>query len=227
MAQNKPNDRLKRAREQAGFATMREACDRFGWPYETYKKHEGNRPIDPDMAPEYARKYGVDPGWILWGINPPSWDETPQLIRLRGNFRSVPKLTPEQAVHIPQSFYKYRKSAPETPIDDSHGIGPKAFSMDIEDDSMLAIGQQDSFAAGDEVVFDPDAETKTGDFVLAHVEGEPTAIFRKLRMRGVYRGEHLFELAALNADYGAIAVGPGGLSYRIVGKLIRHIKKYT
>lgn len=227
MTQSTPNERLKRAREQAGFASMREACDRFGWPYETYKKHEGNRPIDPDMAPDYGRKFGVDPGWILWGINPPSWDETSQLIRLRGNLRSVPKLTPEQAVHIPHMFHKYRKSAPETPVDDGQDIGPKSFSTDVQDDSMTAVGQPDSFAAGDEIVVDPDRETKTGDYVLAHVEGEPKAIFRKLRMRGTQRGEPLYELAALNPDYGATPVGTGGQRFRIIGKMIRHIKKYA
>lgn len=73
MAHGTPHQRLRAAREHAGFTDMKEACERHGWPYETYKKHETDptRRIDPDMVPNYARAYDVNPEWILWGGEPP------------------------------------------------------------------------------------------------------------------------------------------------------------
>lgn len=232
MAQSTQSERLKRARLHAGFKDKAEVCRNHGWPYETYKKHESDgesaRQIDADWAEKYGRVYAVDPAFILWGTHPPSWwDGATTTMRPQANFRSVPRLTAEQAVHIPQMFSKFRRSAPEVAVDDGSDIGPKAFLIDVEDESMMSLqGEADSFRPGDMLVFDPDREPKPGDFVLAHVEGEPQAVFRKYRQRGSLRGEPLFELKALNSNYGEIPIGPGGQRARVIGLMIRHIKKY-
>lgn len=61
-------DRLKRARERAGFS-VGEACRRFHWTETTYRSHENGQtrvPLEP--AEEYAKAYGVTPQWIVWNV---------------------------------------------------------------------------------------------------------------------------------------------------------------
>ncbi len=63
-----PAERLRRAREQAGYATAAEGAMRAGVKYYTYVQHEnGTRGIPADRAATYARAFGVEPQWILYG----------------------------------------------------------------------------------------------------------------------------------------------------------------
>lgn len=62
------HDRLKLARERAGYETASEAALRFGWAISTYTGHEnGSRGIKNSTAVEYARAFRVPPEWILLG----------------------------------------------------------------------------------------------------------------------------------------------------------------
>lgn len=224
------NQRLTQARLKAGYATAKEAANRFGWPYETYKKHDTDgasaREIDNAMAYKYGKAFDVDPGWILLGINAPSWDDAATTKRNKHNFRCVPKLTLEQAVQIPQQFSRIAKTSKETTIDDAPDIGSRSFSTEIEDDSMISsTPSEDSLRPGDEGVFDPDTLPYPGAFVCAHVEGEPAAIIRKYRPRGRKGSESIYELAPLNDDYPSYVIGPGHLKGRVIGVMIRYIRK--
>jgi hypothetical protein len=228
MTQSTPGERLKAARDHAEIATMKAACDRYGWPYETYKKHENDeRKVDGDMARDYARAYNVPPEWLMWGLNPPDWNQKGTGPRRPPNFRSVPRLTPEQVVNIPELFVKVRHTAPQTPVDGGADIGPRTFSMPIVDDSMVAKPvDRDSFEVGGEVLFDPDKTPRPGDFVAAHVEGESAAVFRKYRERHARIDGKAFDLVPLNSDYPTYIIEPNGLGARIIGVLVRHIRKY-
>ena len=63
-----PNERLRHAREKAGFASAAEAAESLGIPYGTYASHEnGHRGFPKGRAPAYARKYKVDEQWLLYG----------------------------------------------------------------------------------------------------------------------------------------------------------------
>lgn len=68
------SERLKSAREAAGFLTAPEACQRFNWKQSTYFGHEnGSRGITPKMAAVYGRAFRVSPEWILFGgASPPA-----------------------------------------------------------------------------------------------------------------------------------------------------------
>jgi transcriptional regulator with XRE-family HTH domain len=62
-----PN-RLRTAREKAGFSSAAEAASRFGWNYPTYAGHEnGHRGIKADVLRIYARAFKVDVGWLVGG----------------------------------------------------------------------------------------------------------------------------------------------------------------
>jgi len=69
------NDRLKEARIKAGFTSARSAALRHGWNPSTYASHEnGQTPVPPKAAKEYALKFKTSPGWILTGEGPADQD---------------------------------------------------------------------------------------------------------------------------------------------------------
>lgn len=72
-------DRLREAREGAGFASAAEAADRFGWTYSTYVGHEnGSRGIKNDMLRRYAAAFRVSVTWLIEGQKPSSVAERPR-----------------------------------------------------------------------------------------------------------------------------------------------------
>lgn len=63
------SDRLRAAREKAGFATAVEAARRFGWLETTYRHHEnGTRNFPKYKAMQYAKAFKVSPEWLLLGV---------------------------------------------------------------------------------------------------------------------------------------------------------------
>src|SRR5690606_10680712 len=63
-----PNQRLRQAREAAGFQTAKEAAEAMGIPVSTYIGHEnGHRGFPAQRAPQYARKFKVSEEWLLYG----------------------------------------------------------------------------------------------------------------------------------------------------------------
>jgi SOS-response transcriptional repressor LexA len=60
------SQRLKQAREKAGFDSAQEAADAFGWKPAAYRHHEnGTRGFGADVAKKYGRAFRVKPGWLL------------------------------------------------------------------------------------------------------------------------------------------------------------------
>jgi phage repressor protein C with HTH and peptisase S24 domain len=59
-------NRLRGAREKAGFASASDAARAFGWTESAYRHHgNGTRNFGPDMAKRYGRAFKVKPGWLL------------------------------------------------------------------------------------------------------------------------------------------------------------------
>lgn len=62
------HDRLREARERAGYSDAASAARRFGWGQTTYRSHEnGQRGYKLDKAVEYGRAFRVSPEWLLFG----------------------------------------------------------------------------------------------------------------------------------------------------------------
>ena len=63
-----PADRLKQARQAAGYTSAAAGAARAGVKYYTYVQHEnGTRGIPADRAALYARAFAVEPQWLLYG----------------------------------------------------------------------------------------------------------------------------------------------------------------
>jgi len=66
------SNRLRTARQRAGFDSAAAAARRFGWREPTYAAHEnGSRGVRPDAAETYAKAFKVDPTWLLFGTGSP------------------------------------------------------------------------------------------------------------------------------------------------------------
>jgi phage repressor protein C with HTH and peptisase S24 domain len=60
------NERLRKARDDAGFKSAMSAAKRFGWTPSTYASHEnGQTPVPRKAAEVYAKAFKVSPAWLL------------------------------------------------------------------------------------------------------------------------------------------------------------------
>jgi len=65
------NERLRHARETAGYETLEDAVERLGVKYYTYAQHEnGIRGFPAKKAELYARVFRVNVEWLLFGRGP-------------------------------------------------------------------------------------------------------------------------------------------------------------
>lgn len=90
-------DRLKQARKDAGYSSVRAACAAFGYHYPTYAGHEnGARDFDFESAERYAKTYKVDVTWLMSGkaLRP---TEQAEVIRI---WAHIPKRDRELALRM-------------------------------------------------------------------------------------------------------------------------------
>lgn len=85
-----PYERLQWAREQAGYATPRDAADRFAWNYNTYKSHEnGARGLKQEAVERYAKAFKVSAGWLLMGEGSEEPKLSPDELALLEKYRKL------------------------------------------------------------------------------------------------------------------------------------------
>lgn len=92
-----PGDRLRKAREGAGFETAIEAADSLGVKRSTYIGHEnGSRGFRADSAAVYARRFKVSAEWLLFGTG----IDRKQEAEIVGIFKTVPASRRAEAIEI-------------------------------------------------------------------------------------------------------------------------------
>lgn len=109
-AMSTPGERLKAAREAAGYATAKQAAEAMGIPAPTYIQHEsGVRGVPATRAERYARFFRTTPEFLLYGRgDTPERGETP--FGLRRVTRQVAVLGDVQA-----GAWREIDDEPETP----------------------------------------------------------------------------------------------------------------
>ena len=90
-----PYERLKIAREAAGYETAEAAAQAFGWNPVTYRAHEnGRNGMRTAVARKYARAYMVNVEWLLFNKHQMKTDQPdPGLAELTENYHN---LTPKE-----------------------------------------------------------------------------------------------------------------------------------
>ena len=64
-------ERLRSAREGAGYATAADAANAFGWNEVTYRAHEsGQNGFKLSLARRYAKAFCVNVAWLVSGMGP-------------------------------------------------------------------------------------------------------------------------------------------------------------
>ena len=95
-----------------------------------------------------------------------------------------------------------------------------AFALKIEGLSMAP-----EFQPGDVIIVDPNTQPRPGDLVVAKLDDEESATFKKYRDRGTDNaGERIIELVPLNPDYPTLHISastPG----RIIATMIEHRRR--
>jgi SOS-response transcriptional repressor LexA len=96
-------------------------------------------------------------------------------------------------------------------------VGASTFALAVRGTSM-----EPEFRDGDKIIVDPDVTPQPGDFVVAKLDREEEATFKKLRPRGTdASGQPVIDLVPLNDDWPVLHVdadNPG----RIVGTVVEH-----
>lgn len=105
-----PSDRLKQARERAGYDSARSAATAMGVSADTYAQHENGTRGFKSKAERYARFFKVAPEWLLFGRGDgavkaapvPINREVPVLGEVQaGRWHPVPDNQPEPTEFIP------------------------------------------------------------------------------------------------------------------------------
>lgn len=95
-----------------------------------------------------------------------------------------------------------------------------AFALKIEGNSMAP-----EFQPGDVIVVDPNIQPRPGDLVVAKLDGEEKATFKKYRDRGMdAAGSRVIELVPLNPDYPTLRLDtetPG----KIIATMVEHRRR--
>jgi SOS-response transcriptional repressor LexA len=129
--------------------------------------------------------------------------------------RRVPRISFVQAGPWQEVVDPYAPGAAEDYLLTDLDLGPQAFALTIQGDSMLP-----EFREGDTIIIDPGVQPAPGDFVVAKNDQEE-ATFKKYRPRGVNeRGELVIELVPLNEDYPSLRSDCTPL--RIIGTMVEH-----
>lgn len=120
------SDRLKKARENAGFKSARAAALRHNWTPSTYASHEnGQIPEVPrDAAIVYGRAFKVSPSWILTGEGPMS---AQNVVRVMGRIGAGAEISPDME-QVPEEGLEEI----ELPLP----IGPGAIAFEVVGQSM-------------------------------------------------------------------------------------------
>ena len=78
-------ERLRWAREQAGYETAADAARARGWHVQNVRDHEADRRgVKPELAIDYARAYGIDKTWLLYGGSNPKAKDTIDTVPIIG-----------------------------------------------------------------------------------------------------------------------------------------------
>jgi SOS-response transcriptional repressor LexA len=95
--------------------------------------------------------------------------------------------------------------------------GGSSFALVVRGTSM-----EPEFRDGDKIIVDPDVTPQPGDYVVAKLEREDEATFKKFRPRGSdAAGQPVIDLVPLNEDWPVLhidAANPG----RIIGTMVEH-----
>jgi len=191
---NKFPARLLSMRSEQGL-TQSELAERVGVAQRTIASYEiGESTPRLKVLLRLASALGTTPDWLTQGLKVVEHYEKEEI--KNSTISKLPVLTESQIVS--RFAHSGTISSYDGFIHTDISVGSNAFAYVLNDDSMLATdGGEYSFPMGSMVVFDPDLDIKSGDFVLVILYGENPQIFFR-RFTG---GMAVVNFHPLNSNY--------------------------
>jgi phage repressor protein C with HTH and peptisase S24 domain len=177
------NERLRQARERAGFPSARSAALRFGWIPSTYASHEnGQTPVPVKDAPKYARAFKVSAAWLLTGEGPL---KQRNIVKVMGVIGAGAEITPEQEQVPPEGLAEVEVPFP---------VPDDAIAFEVQGESMWP-----RYDPGD-IILCRNRERDPADLIGSEAAVRTTAGHRYLKRlrRGARKG--IFDLESFNAE---------------------------
>jgi len=166
----------------------------------------GSRRLKVDEVERIARYLGVGP------------DQADYTERLRP--LGVPIVDYVQAGHWGEVNEPFPQGDDYDVVHPNEPVGERAFALIVKGVSMLS-----EFREPDRIIVDPDVQPIPGDFVVAKLDGEEQATFKKYRPRGLdRRNKPVIELIPLNEDWPTLTIDsnhPG----RVIGVVVEHHRR--
>lgn len=172
-----------------------------------------------------AGALGVSARWLLTGKADEPRGEVPDgLLRAAEDVRNIPVVSMVRAGLGAEAVDSYARGDGNTFVTVGADLAPTlsrlTFALEIQGDSMA-----DEFRPGDIVIIDPSVRPLPGDYVVARLDSDQSATFKKYRARGnETNGMPIFELVPSNPDYPTVTVNadnPG----RVIGTMIEHRRR--
>ena len=218
-------DRLREAREDAGYASAADAARAFGFNPNRYTSAEnGNRPPGRQSAVRYAKAFRVSLDWLLEGRIPkaPSGAPSGADVLLHG----VPVVRAEDVGELPilgarrtdADFRKFLAAVSKRELVPEDEAPPRAMFIfviprDHHDSMVDPGGSRLSLYPDDEVFIDPGQAASPGDMILAR-DGRRGLV----RILGqTEAGKNRIVLMPRNADYGTLEIDRSGIIGPVTG----------
>jgi phage repressor protein C with HTH and peptisase S24 domain len=177
------NERLRQARERAGFTSARSAALRFGWIPSTYASHEnGQTPVPVKDAPRYGRAFKVSAAWLLTGEGSL---KARNIVKVIGLIGAGAEITPEAEQVPPEGLAEVEVPFP---------VPEDAIAFEVQGESMYP-----RYDHGD-IVLCRNRERDPADLIGFEAAVRTTAGHRYLKRlrRGARKG--IFDLESFNAE---------------------------
>lgn len=204
------HERLRIARDSAGYKSRAKAARRMGIGASTYRAHEnGQNEYNAEDADLYGRTFGVNAGWLLTGEGPMERfggkDERglplPRLPEFEPNARMGGTFNLEGMIAV----YGHAQGGPhgEFPLNGNEIgqiLAPPSVQKIVGAYAVYVAGEsmEDRYYAGEVVYVNPRVPVRRGDFVVAQIfkeEGEAPYAFVK---RFVSQDDKVVRLQQLN-----------------------------
>lgn len=183
MAKETPGDRLKKLREEKGYADAKHFASAVGVNHRTYLAHEKNRGLMRSVK-RYADFLGVSVDDIVSVERQPGPKQKyPQPMLA---IRPIEVLSSADLNQIKTVSEMLKlKSNEAVGIAKIEKIGPKARGFKVDDDSMVDIARRHdvNIRIGEVVIFDPEQKPVNGKFVLARLHNPERTVLRQYGTR--------------------------------------------
>ncbi len=180
------HERLKLAREKAGFASKAQAAKALGIPASTYAAHEnGQNDFDPTQAEAYARKFNVSAPWLLLNQGEmrtsaeadqsiPSPENSPERIERPNASSPVPVSYPTDRIPMlgtaiggDDGRFVLNGNKVGDALCPPHLVGvPNAYGVFVNGTSM-----EPRYHPGEAVFVNPHLPVSRGDYVVVQIAG--------------------------------------------------------